>query len=119
MRPWLSRRTHDESGGRMKVRHIGIALACMCLLTSCAQKYEGAGVNRFDKDSAAPYAYLAVGPLDFNGQNPSVKAGKVMFAACPLGRPILMNAQATRMPNATRDLLIATFSCNVLIPGAD
>src|SRR3954462_10643587 len=93
-----------------------LMLACAGLIAGCAQdkKFEGVSVSGSNSDrTAAPYVYNAVGSLDFDGQDPVVKANKVMNAACPAGQPSLMLADAPRIKTETskRALLIAIFTC--------
>jgi hypothetical protein len=99
-----------------------LALACASLLAGCAldKKYEGVSVSR-NGDGKSPYIYSAVGSLDFEGQDPGIKATKVMRAACPQGLPTLMAAQASRTTTGTsnRTLLVALFTCNQPIPGVE
>jgi glutathione S-transferase len=87
-----------------------LVLACAGLLGACAQdkKYEGVSVSR-NGDGTSPYTYSAVGSLDFDGQDPGVKAAKVMRAACPQGLPTLMAAQASRITtgSSNQTLLVA------------
>ena len=100
-----------------------LMLACAGLLAGCAQdkEYDGVGVSRSGEDNRLPYLYNAVGSLDFDGQDPVVKANKVMLAACPQGQPTLMVADAPRIQTATsnRALLVAIFSCNQRVPGVE
>lgn len=74
--------------------------------------------NNLDK---TPYIYSAVGPLDFEGQDPVAKAKKVMLAACPLGQPGLMLAGAPKLQTETSNhaILVALFACNQRIPGVE
>jgi hypothetical protein len=106
----------------MTLYHASALVICAGLLGGCAQdkEFEGISVSR-NGESKAPYLYDAVGKLDFEGQDPVAKAGKVMLAACPHGLPSLMMADAAKIPNQTgnRPLLIAIFSCNQPIPGVE
>jgi hypothetical protein len=99
------------------------ALAGINLLAACAQdkEFDGIDVSRGSKDNKPPYIYNAVGSLDFEGQDPIVKASKVMLAACPQGEPTLMLADAPRFQTETsnRSILVAIFTCNQLIPGVE
>jgi hypothetical protein len=102
---------------------LALVLICVSLLAGCAREteYEGARLSRFDGSTSGPYGYSIVGHLDFDGQNPSVKAEKIMHAACPQGLPTLMDAQASRIQTATSNqtILIGFFTCNQLIPGVE
>jgi hypothetical protein len=102
---------------------LSFALIFLGLLTGCAREieYEGARLSRFDGSTSGPYGYSIVGRLDFDGQDPRVKAEKIMHAACPKGLPTLMEAQASRIDTATgnQTILIGFFTCNQLVPGVE
>jgi hypothetical protein len=101
---------------------IVLALSCTGLFAGCAvdKEYEGISVSR-NGDGKSPYVYSAIGPLDFEGQDPGAKATKVMLAACPQGLPTLMTAQGSRITTETSkiNLLIALFTCNQPISGVE
>ncbi|GAB2176135.1 hypothetical protein [Dongia sp. agr-C8] len=103
-------------------RRYALSLVCAGLLAGCAvdKKFEGITVSR-NGEGTSPYLYNAMGSLEFSGQNPVVKATKVMNAACPQGQPRLLMADGPdfKIGNSTRSMLIAIFSCNQMIPGVE
>ncbi len=103
-------------------RCFALLLVCVGFLAGCAvdKKFEGITVSRNGKGTS-PYLYNAMGSLEFAGQNPVVKATKVMNAACPQGQPTLLMADGPefKIENSSRSMLIAIFSCNQLIPGVE
>jgi hypothetical protein len=91
------------------------------LLVACstpANKYGADSVDRIDKADGSTPTYLAMGKLDFSGQDPASKATRVMTSACPSGHPALLASTAQKITTASFDgvLFTAMFTCDVPIP---